>query len=61
VARCLAVDEVYTLPDSFDALVGLLKALRLDVFIQVNTSQYLAKAAKAACIPVRIGSAFRWL
>lgn len=58
--RCLDVDEVHILPESFDDLVQLLVSLRLDVFIQVNTSHYLAKAAKSAQIPMRIGSAFRW-
>jgi len=57
--RCLDVDEVYAEPDSFESLVELLVSLQLDVFIQVNTSKYLAQAAKAANIPMRIGSLFR--
>jgi heptosyltransferase-3 len=57
--RCLDVDAVYTEPDSFEGLVTLLTNLQLDVFIQVNTSKHLAEAAKAANIPMRIGSLFR--
>ena len=58
-ARCLAVDSVHTEPEDFDGLVALLTSLQVDVFIQVNTSKRLAKAAKAAGIKVRIGSLFR--
>ena len=59
-SRCLDVDAVYEMPQTFDELVALLVGLRLDVFIQANTSRHLAEAAKAARIPMRIGSAFRW-
>ncbi len=59
-ARCLDIDAAYEMPQTFEELVGLLAGLRLDVFIQANTSQHLAEAAKAAQIPMRIGSAFRW-
>ena len=59
VGRCLDVDSVHTEPEDFDDLVALLASLQVDVFIQVNTSKRLAKAAKAAGIAVRIGSLFR--
>ncbi|MFA5983732.1 MAG: glycosyltransferase family 9 protein [Methylococcaceae bacterium] len=58
--RCLDVDAAYALPDKFADLVGLLVSLQIDVFIQANTSEKLARAAKKARIPVRIGSSFRW-
>src|SRR6266571_3833372 len=60
VARCCPdVDEVYGEPETADQLLALLKSLRADVYIQLNPSQYLAKTACDAGIPVRIGSLFR--
>ncbi len=59
-ARCCPdVDEVYGMPDSEGELQTLLVSLNIDIFIQVNTSAVLAKAAYEADIPVRIGSLFR--
>jgi ADP-heptose:LPS heptosyltransferase len=59
-ARCMAVDAAYAQPETFADLVALLVDLQVDVFVQANNSEHLAKAAKAANIPVRIGSLFRW-
>lgn len=61
VARCCPdIDEVYGEPDSPEALRDLLVSLDVDIFIQVNSSRSIAKAAHAAGIPVRIGTFFRF-
>lgn len=57
--RCLDIDEVHAMPDTSEQLIALLKRLDIDVFIQANTSKQLGSAAKAAKIPIRIGSLFR--
>ncbi|MDD5272936.1 MAG: glycosyltransferase family 9 protein [Methylovulum sp.] len=57
--RCMDVDEAYGLPDNPEHLPELLKSLAIDVFIQANTSKELGMAAKAAAIPMRIGSWYR--
>lgn len=57
--RCLDIDEVYPMPDAIGQLPDLLRQLNIDVFIQTNTSKELGIAAKAADIPVRIGSWYR--
>jgi heptosyltransferase-3 len=60
VARCCPdVDEVYGEPETAGELLALLKSLCVDVYIQLNPSQYLAKTAYDAGIPIRIGSLFR--
>jgi heptosyltransferase-3 len=60
VARCCPdVDEVLAEPPSAEALRFLLRALRIDIFIQINPSRVLAQAAYEADIPVRIGKLFR--
>ncbi|ASF48172.1 glycosyltransferase family 9 protein [Methylovulum psychrotolerans] len=58
--RCLDVDEVYSLPEAAADLPPLLKSLNIDVFIQANTSKKRGLAAKAAAIPIRIGSLYRY-
>lgn len=60
VARCCpAIDEVVVEPDGREALVALLRSLRVDVHIQVNPSRHLIRAARDAGVPVRVGSLSR--
>lgn len=59
IARRYAfIDEVYD--DSILQTEEGLANCRVDIFIQVNNSKKLAKAAAKAEIPVRIGSIYRW-
>ncbi|WP_295990238.1 glycosyltransferase family 9 protein [Rugamonas sp.] len=59
IARhCSDVDEVYGEPASGAELLELLKSLNIDIFIKVSKSRALARAARQAHIPVRIGSLF---
>lgn len=51
------IDEVYD-EKMIDSSQGL-KTCEADIFIQVNTSKRLAKAAEKAEIPIRIGSIYR--
>ena len=60
VARCCPdIDEVYGEPDTAQELLVLLVSLKVDIFIQVNNSRIIARAACAAGIPIRIGSLYR--
>lgn len=57
--RCLDVDDVHAMPDGFEKLPALLKSLNIDVLIQASEWKELAWAAKAAKIPMRVGSLYR--
>lgn len=61
--RYAFIDEVYdenALQKEHGSLSEGLKTCHADIFIQVNTSKKLAKAAKQAGIITRIGSIYRW-
>jgi ADP-heptose:LPS heptosyltransferase len=60
IARfCPDVDEVYSEPETAEELQALLTSLHIDIVIHAHSSQLIAKAARAAGIPVRIGSMSR--
>jgi heptosyltransferase-3 len=57
VARCcLDVDEVYSEPETAEELQALLMTLHIDIVIHAHSSRTMAEAARAAAIPVRIGT-----
>lgn len=57
VARCCPdVDEVYSEPESSEALRSLLASLHVDIVIHAHSSRKIAQAAHDAGIPVRIGA-----
>lgn len=59
--RCVHVDRIITLEEleAGDA-VGMLRALKADVLIHVFPRREIARWARAAGIPIRIGTSHRW-
>ncbi|MDB5950115.1 MAG: hypothetical protein JWR65_1970 [Massilia sp.] len=64
VARCCPdIDEVYSEPETAEALRALLVSLRVDIVIHAHSSRKITQAAHQAGIPVRIGAirrAYNW-